>query len=158
MTFCCIVGSRSLNRSPIHKLKKFWTWIQNFGSRVQSESENVTPANSDIKTTWTPAIAENEKWFLISVRFFTNFWSQIRVRRKNAESCLSRLRHSGSVTTSAAHRSTPMQWKRCNHATWWFATSRTTFRQVWPADGQHVWRTLVLWQNHHSWDNVVSWE
>ena len=46
-------------------------------------------------------IAENKKRLRIRVWFFTNFWLQIRVR-KNAQSFRSRLRHSGSVATSAA--------------------------------------------------------
>jgi len=47
-------------------------------------------------TTQTPATVEIEKW--LRVRFFTNFW--LWVRKKNAESCRSRLRHSGSGATS----------------------------------------------------------
>ena len=34
-----------------------------------------------------------EKWLQIRVRFFPNFWLRIRVRKKNGESCRSRLRH-----------------------------------------------------------------
>jgi len=54
-----------------------------------------------IKTAQTPASAENDNWFRIRVRFFTNFWLRIRVRKKNAETCRSRLRHSASVATSS---------------------------------------------------------
>jgi len=45
-------------------------------------------------TTHTPATAEIEKWLRIRVRFFPNFWLlvRIRVQKKNAESCQSRLR------------------------------------------------------------------
>jgi len=50
-------------------------------------------------TTQTPATAEIEKWLRIRVRFFTNFWLRIRTRKKNAESCRSRFRHSGSMST-----------------------------------------------------------
>ena len=35
------------------------------------------------------------------VRFFTIFWLRIRVQKRNAESCQSRQRHSGSMATSA---------------------------------------------------------
>jgi len=45
-------------------------------------------------TTQTPATAKIEKW----LRFFPKFW--LRIRRKNAESCRSRLRLSGSGPTS----------------------------------------------------------
>ena len=48
--------------------------------------------------TQTPAAAEFEKW--LRVRFFTNFWLRIRVRKKNAEFFWSRLRYSGSGPTS----------------------------------------------------------
>jgi len=43
-------------------------------------------------TAQTPATAEMEKW--LRVWFFTNFWLhvRIRIRKKNAESCRSRLR------------------------------------------------------------------
>jgi len=41
-------------------------------------------------TAQTPAAAEIQKWLRIRVRFFTNFW--LRVRKKNAESCRSRIR------------------------------------------------------------------
>jgi len=53
-------------------------------------------------TTQTPATAEIEKWLWIRVQFFTNFWLQLRiqVRRKNSESCQSRLRYFGSMATS----------------------------------------------------------
>jgi len=51
-------------------------------------------------TTQTPATAEMEKWLRIRVRVFKNFWLQIRVRKKNAESCRSRLWQPGSGTTS----------------------------------------------------------
>jgi len=52
-------------------------------------------------TTQTPT-PEIEKWILIRVRFFANFWLRvgIRVRKKNAGSCRSRPRYSGSGTTS----------------------------------------------------------
>jgi len=56
-------------------------------------------------TTQTPATAKIEKWLRIRVRFFTNFW--LRVRKKSAESCRSRLRHSGSMATSAAQWAWP---------------------------------------------------
>ena len=54
----------------------------------------------------TPTTAENDKWLRIRVRFFTNFWPwlRFRVRKKNAESFWNRLRHSGSVATSALHQ------------------------------------------------------
>ena len=52
-----------------------------------------------IKTTQTPATAENKKW--LRVRFFTNVW--LRIQKKNVESCHSRLGHSGSVATSVLH-------------------------------------------------------
>jgi len=47
--------------------------------------------------------AKIEKRLRIRVRFFTNFWHRvwIRVRKKNAESCRSRIRHSGPGATSA---------------------------------------------------------
>jgi len=50
-------------------------------------------------TTQTLATAEIENWFRIRVWFLPNFW--LRLRKKNAESCRSRLRHSGSGATSA---------------------------------------------------------
>jgi len=50
-------------------------------------------------TAQTPATAEMKKWLRIGVRLFTIFW--LRVRKKNAESCRSRLRHCGSRPTSA---------------------------------------------------------
>jgi len=53
-------------------------------------------------TTQTPTIAEIEKWLRIRVRFFLIFWLRVRVRRKNAESCRSRLLYSGSGPTSAS--------------------------------------------------------
>ena len=54
---------------------------------------------SFIKTRQILATAGN-KWH--RVRFFTNFRLRLRIQvRKNAESCQSRLRHSGSVATSA---------------------------------------------------------
>jgi len=43
-------------------------------------------------TAQTAATADIEKW--IRIRFSTNFW--LRFQKKNAESCRSRLRHSGS--------------------------------------------------------------
>jgi len=46
----------------------------------------------------TPAAAGKETWLRVQVRFFT--WFRLRIRKTNAESCRSRLRHSGSVTTS----------------------------------------------------------
>jgi len=49
-------------------------------------------------TTQTPVTAEIKNW--LRVRFFTNYWLRIRVRKKNAESCRSRFRHSGSIATS----------------------------------------------------------
>ena len=52
-------------------------------------------------TEQTPATAEIEKWLRFRVRFFTNFW--LWVRKKNPESCRSRLRYSGSGPTSGAH-------------------------------------------------------
>jgi len=51
-----------------------------------------------MKTRQTPDAAENEKLLRIRVQFFTNFW--LRVRKKNAESCRSRPRHSRSAATS----------------------------------------------------------
>jgi len=44
----------------------------------------------------SPATAEMEKWHRIRARFFTNFLLRILVRKKNAESCRSLLRHFGS--------------------------------------------------------------
>jgi len=55
-------------------------------------------------TTQTRATAEIEKWLRIPVRIFTKFWLRIRVLKKNAESCRSRLRHSGSMATSDTQR------------------------------------------------------
>jgi len=53
-----------------------------------------------IKTTQTPATAENKKW--LRIRLFTNFSLQLQTRvRKYEQSCRSRLRH--SVATSARH-------------------------------------------------------
>jgi len=45
-------------------------------------------------TAQTPATAEMEGWLRIRIRFFTKFWlwARIRVLKKNAESCWSRLR------------------------------------------------------------------
>jgi len=43
--------------------------------------------------TQIPTAAEIEMWLRIRVLFFTNFWLRIRVRKKNAESCRSRLRY-----------------------------------------------------------------
>jgi len=53
-------------------------------------------------TTQTPATAEIQKWLQVRVRFFLNFWLQLWfcVREKNAESCQSWLRYSGSSRTS----------------------------------------------------------
>jgi len=51
-------------------------------------------------TKQAPATAEIEKWLQIRVRFFLNIWHRIRVRKKNAESCLSRLQYAGSDPTS----------------------------------------------------------
>jgi len=48
-------------------------------------------------TEQTPT-AEMEKWLRIRVRFFSKFW--LWVRKKNAESCRSRLRYSGSGPSS----------------------------------------------------------
>ena len=47
-------------------------------------------------TTQTPATAEIEKW--LWVRLFTDFWLPVRIRKKNAESCRIRLRHSGAIS------------------------------------------------------------
>ena len=44
-----------------------------------------------------------EKWPKIRVRFFTNFWLWIRIRKKKAESSRSQLRKTGSSPTSAKH-------------------------------------------------------
>jgi len=44
-----------------------------------------------------PATLEIENW--LRVRFFTKIWLRIRVRKRNAESFRSRLRHSGSIAT-----------------------------------------------------------
>jgi len=52
-----------------------------------------------MKTTQTPA-AQNEKWSQIQVRFFTDFLLRLQVRKENAGSCLSRLRHSRYGATS----------------------------------------------------------
>jgi len=54
-------------------------------------------------TTLTPATVEIQKWLRILVRFFANFLLRVRFRvgRKNAESCRSRLRLSGSGPISA---------------------------------------------------------
>ena len=51
-------------------------------------------------TAQTLATAEIEKWIRIRVRFFPNFWLRFWVRKKNAESCRSRLRQSGFGPTS----------------------------------------------------------
>jgi len=66
-------------------------------------------------TTQTPAAVEIEKWLWIRVRFFPNFLHRcrIRVRKKHAESCRSRHRHSRSCPTSLwlwhnrGHQTTP---------------------------------------------------
>jgi len=55
-----------------------------------------------IMTTQTLAAAENGKWPLIWVLFFTNFWLRICVRKENAESFRNRLRHSGFVANNAS--------------------------------------------------------
>jgi len=57
-------------------------------------------------TTQTPATAKMEKWLRIRFRFFTNFWHRVRIRlrKKNTESCRSRLRHSESGPTSTGWR------------------------------------------------------
>ena len=57
-------------------------------------------------TMQTPVIVENEKWLRIRAQCFTNFWLRLRIRKKNAESCLSRRRNSGSMTTSTGPRMT----------------------------------------------------
>jgi len=49
--------------------------------------------------TQTRATADIEKWLRIWVRFFPNFWLQ--VRKKNAESRQSRLRCQAKFLTSA---------------------------------------------------------
>jgi len=61
-------------------------------------------------TTQTSATAEMAKWLRFRVRFFTNFW--LRVRKKNAESFRSRLRHSGSgPTPGCIPRLQSLYWK-----------------------------------------------
>jgi len=49
---------------------------------------------------WPHRLLHCRNWKVtpIRIRFFTNFW--LRVRKKNAESCRSRLWHSGSGSTS----------------------------------------------------------
>jgi len=55
-------------------------------------------------TKQTRASAEIEKW--LRIRFITKFWLRlrIRVRKKNANSCRSRLRHCGSMATSEVNQ------------------------------------------------------
>jgi len=50
-------------------------------------------------TTQTPITAKIEKWLWICIKFFTKFWLWFRVQKKNADSCQSQLRHSGSMAT-----------------------------------------------------------
>jgi len=64
----------------------------------------------------TPDTVDIEKWLQIGVRFFLKFWLRvpIRVRKKNAESSLSRLRCQAKFLTSyhvCMHRVIP-----CMHA------------------------------------------
>jgi len=76
----------------------------------------------------TPATAEIEKWLRLWVGFFTKFWLRVRIWvQKNTESCRSRLRHSGSMATSALHlqADTDMQWKYTIQI--WMASVRPIF-------------------------------
>ena len=50
--------------------------------------------------TQTPVTAEIEKWLRIRVRFYRSFWLRIGIRKKNAESCRSRLEPCASMATS----------------------------------------------------------
>jgi len=63
-------------------------------------------------TTQTPATAKLEKWLRIRNQFFTNYWLWvcIRIQKKNAESCRSRMRHSRSGTTSGTFQ---QRWADC---------------------------------------------
>jgi len=66
-----------------------------------------------MQITQTP-VAENEKWLRIQIRFFTNFLLRRRVRKQNAGSSRSRLRHSGSVVTSGVGPSETLKnWVIC---------------------------------------------
>jgi len=64
-------------------------------------------------TTQTPATAEIENWLQIRVRIFPNFRLRIRVRKKNAESYRSRLRHSESRPTTVLNR-----WSLIRSSSW----------------------------------------
>jgi len=51
----------------------------------------------------TPAAAEIEKWLRILVRVFTNLLLRIRIRKKNARCCRSRLRIHGHLWCLVVH-------------------------------------------------------
>ena len=60
---------------------------------LQSRQPKNTNGFTSEMTTQNLATTEIEKWLHFRVRFFKNFWP--RVRKKNAESCRSRLRIRG---------------------------------------------------------------
>jgi len=73
-----------------------------FRLRVQSRQPKITNGFTSQMTMQTPATADIE----VSqdrAGFSKIFDSGVQIRKKNAESCRSRLQHSGSVATSAGH-------------------------------------------------------
>ena len=84
--------SNCLNPGPDPTILQIWESDSCSDSGYNHRSNRNLPMF--LPKTWphTPATAEMEKW--LRVRFFTNFWLRvrIRVRKKNAESCRSRLR------------------------------------------------------------------
>ena len=104
----CMPWLRGLRQRWPESLFQTPLLFRNFGIQVRQffKFENPTPVQTPV-TIINPTLiypcfyltndhtdsvtAEIEKWFRIRVRFFPNFWLRIRVRKKNAESCRSRL-------------------------------------------------------------------
>jgi len=84
-------------------------WQKRFGHEAVATAAYLRNSSKLNKRQLVPIRERNDyadscysrKYKVTRVRFFTKFW--LRIRKKNAEPCRSRLRHSGSMATFAAY-------------------------------------------------------
>ena len=89
--------------------QNFWIRVRKF-FKFENPTPVQTPATNDPTEIYPCFYLRNDhanscfsrNWNVTPDPFFHKFW--LRLRKKNAESCRSRLRHSGSMATSVMHR------------------------------------------------------